>query len=354
MMLVTNHATIKDNQDRTMIFDMFVKNKELIIIGSSPKPAIPIDKISVSINDIELKIKSMIIKDCYSESYRVFIFDCNYTDSHIQVTVNYDNVCKTLLLDNINGDIQNKYNLTITTCFQGDYDLFPMWYDYYTKQGVEHFYMYYNGILTDTVKDILNKPNVTLHEWCFNYWSPYGNRKHFAQLGQIQHALYKYGKNISEYMIFCDLDEYLYFHNKTILNKIISNDSFDQIQFRNCWCQRMDDTIPECFPLKFYIEDSAKLDIGRRKGLYKISNVNGLSVHCGVNDRNILENEEDRKKYNECESNFPYISRNRLNKIKIVHYGIMFHFKTSNFPSKFSFGSIIFPDNIPWDMNSIE
>ena len=44
MLLVTNYVTIKDNQDRTMIFDMFVKNKELILIGSSPKPAIPIDK----------------------------------------------------------------------------------------------------------------------------------------------------------------------------------------------------------------------------------------------------------------------------------------------------------------------
>lgn len=354
MMLITTHNTITDNQARTMIFDMFVKNKELILIGSSPKPAIPIDKISVSINDNELKIKSMIIKDCYSESYRVFIFDCNYTDSDIQVTVNYDNVCKTVLLNNINNDIQKDYKLTITTCFQGDYDLFPMWYDYYTKQGVEHFYMYYNGILTDAIKDILNKPNVTLHEWVFNYWSPYGNRLHFSQMGQIQHALYKYGKYSSEYMIFCDLDEYLHFHNNTIINKIISNANIDQIQFRNCWCKRMDDTIPEDFPLKFYIEDSAKLDIGRRKCLYKISNVNGLSIHCGVNDRNILENEEDAKKYYESESNFPYISRNRLNNIKVVKYGTMFHFKTSNFPSKLSFGSIIFPDNIPWDVKGLE
>ena len=263
-------------------------------------------------------------------------------------------MCKTVLLNNINNHIQNEYKLTITTCFQGDYELFPMWYDYYTKQGVEHFYMYYNGILTDTIKDILNKPNVTLHEWCFKYWSPYDNRMHFAQMGQIHHALYKYGKYSSEYMIFCDLDEYLHFHNDTIINKIISNTNIDQIQFINCWCKRMDDTIPECFPPTFYIEDSAKLCINRGKCLYKISNINMVSVHVGYNDRIILENEEDKKKYCESESNFPYISRNRLNNIKVVKDGIMFHFKTRNFPGKFSFGSIIFPDNIPWDKKKYE
>ena len=87
-----------------------------------------------------------------------------------------------------------KYTLTITTCFKDDYELFPMWYDYYTKQGVEFFYMYYNGKITDEIKELFDKPNVILHEWDFNYWSPYAHRLHYAQMGQLQHALHKYGK----------------------------------------------------------------------------------------------------------------------------------------------------------------
>ena len=330
MKLITNHATIK-NRGRTMIFDMFVKNKELILIGSSPTPSISKDNVSVSINDNELTLNQVIFNDNFQESYRIFFFNCNYTDSDIQVTVNYNDVCETIVLNNINNEIQNEYKLTITTCFKGDYTLFPMWYDYYTKQGVEHFYMYYNGILTDAIKDILNKPNVTLIEWPFEYLSKYHNRLHCAQLGQIHHALYKYGKNSSEYMIFCDLDEYLYLHNKTILDKINSDDKFDEIRFRNCWCKRMDKKIPECFPTKFYIENKAEL-IGykdkrlannRTKGLYNISKTNRLHIHH---------------------------ASPLSNNLKVRHYGIMFHFKAKNLPKDVKFGSIIFPDNIPWDM----
>jgi hypothetical protein len=326
MKLVTNHATIKDDKGRTMIFDMFVKNKELILIGSSPTPYIAIDKVSVSINDNELKLNKVLSNDVPTESYRVFFFDCNYTDSDLQVTVNYDNVCKTIVLNNINSEIQNEYKLTITTCFKGDYNLFPMWYDYYTKQGVEHFYMYYNGILTDAIKGILNKPNVTLHEWCFEYWSKYHNRLHCAQLGQMHHALYKYGKNSSEYMIYCDLDEYLYLHKGTILDKINSDDKFDEIQFRNCFCKRMDNTIPECFPMKFYIENNVKLLYDdRAKCLYNISKTNVLQIHH---------------------------ANHHLNNLKVKHYGINFHFKKENLPRDLKFGQVIFPDDIQCDMTN--
>ena len=46
--------------------------------------------------------------------------------------------------------------------FQHDFRIIPIFYDYYKKQGVDHFYLYYNGRLTDDnldaklIKEICN------------------------------------------------------------------------------------------------------------------------------------------------------------------------------------------------------
>jgi hypothetical protein len=53
---------------------------------------------------------------------------------------------------------------------------------------------------------------------------------HHAQPGQIQHALYKYGKNEYTYMIFNDLDEYMHIKNKKLID-IINESNYDSIQF---------------------------------------------------------------------------------------------------------------------------
>ncbi len=75
--------------------------------------------------------------------------------------------------------------------------------------------MYYNGKITDEIMKYYNKKDITLIEWDYIYWNDnsleYG---HHAQLGQIHDAIYRYGKDNSEYIIFCDLDEYLFDMNK--------------------------------------------------------------------------------------------------------------------------------------------
>ena len=223
-----------------------------------------------------------------------------------------------------------------------------MWYDYYINQGVEHFYMYYNGELNDDIKNILNKPNVTLHEWNYSYWSRFKGRLHFAQMGQIQHALYKYGKDSSEYMIFCDLDEFLYLkENITLIDKLKSEKP-DQIAFHNCWAKLMEDHIPDKFPDRFYINKTKRLNPGRRKGLCKTSKINSSSVHEAETQCNIFS-QYDKDKYPDITSK----TNNRKHcDIKTTLKGIMFHFKTSNIqqmgdPNNYS--SLIYPDDNPWN-----
>ena len=52
--------------------------------------------------------------------------------------------------------------LCFTTLLKTDYKLIDMFYKYYKKQGVDHFYMYHNGLLNDEIKSYHNKPDIIL------------------------------------------------------------------------------------------------------------------------------------------------------------------------------------------------
>lgn len=346
MKLITNHNIICEKNNIPITFDIFIKNKKLILICPSPNNISGVSNLFALVNNNKLNLHNFFIKDCNSESYRIYIFDCNFEEKQITVKINYDNYTKEFILDN--EICEMKYDLTITTCFKDDYKKFPMWYDYYIKQGVEHFYMYYNGKLTDDIKNTLNKPNVTLHEWNYPYWSPFGGRLHFAQLGQIQHALYKYGKDNSDYMIFCDLDEFLYLKENIKLIDKLKSEKPDQIAFKNLWAKLIEDYIPNTLPEKFYIDKRNKLCPGRRKGICKTCKINSSSVHEAECQTNMFL-DDDIKKYPDITSK---TNRIRHCDIKKSLEGIMFHFKTSKeyqMGDSDSFSSLIYPDHNPFN-----
>jgi hypothetical protein len=92
----------------------------------------------------------------------------------------------------------------------------------YTFHVTEFFFLYYNGILTPEIRKYFAKESILLLEWNFNYWNRIlnrGNMQLHAQIGQIHHALCKYGKVLSEYMIFCDYDEYFFVNGKLLFRK---------------------------------------------------------------------------------------------------------------------------------------
>lgn len=340
MKIIDQHNVMKNERNLHLTFDVFIRNKELVIVGPSPTPEILIDDISVSVDNKNLRLIDLLVKDDSQESYRIFIYECNFDKDEIEVEIKYNGFVENYKLKNHTNTMN--YTLTITTCFKDDYELFPMWYDYYTKQGVEFFYMYFNGKITDEIKELFDKPNVILHEWDFNYWSPYGNRLHYAQMGQLQHALHKYGKYSSEFMLFCDLDEYMYFHNSTLIEKIRENPDIDQLVFFNCWAKRIEDKITKTFPEKFYLEEQQKPCQSRRKGLYRTSKTNSLAVHVADVCTNMLKNKDDIAKY-------PELVKKRHNTLSKTINGIHFHFKTKNLPyggRDFKFGNAIFPDDL--------
>ncbi len=264
------------------VFDIFIKKEFVYVILSINNQEIHESKLNVSINSQVLNFHSKHVRNGPSEPILIFIYNNPLKEYHniVQAEVNYNNQNKQMIAEYIINE-SYLYNLTITTLFKDDYNLFPLFYEYYKNQGVEHFYMYYNGIITKEIKELFNKSDVTLIEWNFRYSLSNCKYWHHAQLGQMHDALYKYGKFNSKYMIFCDLDEYLNIKNNTIKNFIFQNPNIRTFGFCNFWSRTLDNKIPDKFPNEFMIGE--KLMYGARsKNIYKTDEVMVIGIHSSM------------------------------------------------------------------------
>lgn len=239
----------------------------------------------VNAKDITIKINGKLcdvttthIKDTY-EPTCIYIYNYITDLNNIEVNVEYDKIINIFKLPHINSDPEYNKELGLTTLFQNDYKLFPIFYNYYKQQGVSHFFMYYNGKITPEINDVFNFNDVTLIEWDYRYWNSGCKYKHHAQLGQMHHAIYRYGKDICNYMIFCDLDEYLNVPNNNILNFIFNNKDIDIFGFCNRWSKPIDNKMPDAFPSIFLTSDIIH-DYGyRSKNIYKLNSINTIGIH---------------------------------------------------------------------------
>jgi hypothetical protein len=274
-----------------LFFDIFFKNNKIYLILPIYNEPYSTDDICIKHNEIPLQITTKYMKNQY-EPILIYIYDFFVDDINtiktIELTVEYKNIIKNFQLKHIiTSEIQN--NLTLTTLFKDDYKLFPFFYDYYKKQGVSHFYMYYNGKITPEIQKIFEGNDITLIEWDYIYWNDMSSSKnkyqHHAQLGQIHHAIYRYGKDINDYMIFCDFDEYLRIPNHTLLSFVNNYPNIDVVGFRNKWAEVVepfDNSKPNIFPSK--IITSKPFIYGERsKNIYKLSSINTISIHFGHN-----------------------------------------------------------------------
>ena len=294
---------------KLLFFDIFYKNNKIYLIMPIYNVPASSEHIKITVNNKILNLTESHIKDS-NEPILVYIYE------HITPPNTVINVDIKLINNMIKSyDIQHIYThtepsvkknnnnlLALTTLFKDDYYLFPLFYNYYKEQGVQHFYMYYNGIVTPEIRKIFDKPDVTLVEWNFHYWNPPGIKyPHHAQMGQMHHALYKYGKDIYDYMIFCDLDEYLHipknkfidctapnillsphdYSANTLKQFIINNPDTDIFGFCNYWANTLDDNLPSTpyLPKKFLAVSEPCEYKERSKNIYKVSFINTIGVH---------------------------------------------------------------------------
>ena len=172
-------------------------------------------------------LTSISVKSNFVEDYdcaRTLTYDFPYDVDSAELKVTYEDLVNNYTVTR--GVFpSSKDFLSATTLFQEDVEspVFPLYYNYYLQQGVDKFYLYHNNIgVNSEIKDpsVYDYPNVKLLQWPFHYWSTVNGRipyilehndtipgftkPHHAQVLQQDHALYKYGKPASEYMIFND------------------------------------------------------------------------------------------------------------------------------------------------------
>uniref|UniRef100_A0A6C0IIZ8 Glycosyltransferase family 92 protein n=1 Tax=viral metagenome TaxID=1070528 RepID=A0A6C0IIZ8_9ZZZZ len=269
------------NNYKYLFFDIFYKNNNIfLILPAYVEPFNP-DKINIIINNTIINNKNLKLSEKHiipnGETVAVYIYNYESNDNDIQVIVKYENIIRSFSLQNIK--IERKHQLALTTLFKDDYNIFPIFYDYYIKQGVEYFYMYYNGISTPQIKQLLNLPNVSLIDWNFKYWKNDVTLEHHAQPGQIHHALYRYGKDISDYMIFCDLDEYLHIPKYTLREYIGNNKAVDSFGFCNRWSKTLDNNYIKTFPKRFLTTAKTLPYNHRSKNIHKTDSINTIGIH---------------------------------------------------------------------------
>ena len=102
-------------------------------------------------------------------------------------------------------------------------------------------------------------------------------------MGQIHHALYRYGKDVSEYMIFCDFDEYLHTPQpQSQLHQYIKdNPSIDIFGFCNIWADTFHDVYPNSPVIPKQILAIAEHNpyCERSKNIYKVSSIKTTGIH---------------------------------------------------------------------------
>jgi hypothetical protein len=267
-----------------LFFDIFFKNNTIYIILPIINEPVKVDTINIQVEETKLTISKQIIKNSY-EPTLIYMYNYVSDASHIKVSIQYENYYKTFTLENIKTTPTQK--LTVTTLFKDDYELFPIFYNYYKKQGVSHFYMYYNGKMNTHIQKVFNDyyDDVTLIEWDYRYWLDGYKFAHHAQLGQIHHAIYRYGKDVCDYMIFCDFDEYLHVENNTLQNLVINNSTIDTFGFNNRWSKTLDGTIPYIFPNTFYTSNPDNY-LTQSKNIHKMNSIEFIHIHYGSNYNN--------------------------------------------------------------------
>jgi hypothetical protein len=266
----------KLSENKYLFFDIFHKDNEIILICPVYYRDYDYTEIKIKNGNNFLELKKKILKIQY-EPIVVLIFKYKSDKENTNIIIEYLNESKSFSLKKYN--LNDKKKLCQTTLFKNDYNLIDLFYDYYTNQGVEQFFLYYNGKITNIIKEKCNKPNIKLIEWNYSYWNENCDFKHHAQMGQIYHAMYKYGKNEYQYMIFNDLDEYMHIKNKKIIN-LINKNEYISIYFYNYWSKTLDNILPISFPKKIKTTKNPTDEYPKRtKAIHNLDYINITGIH---------------------------------------------------------------------------
>jgi hypothetical protein len=151
------------------------------------------------------------------------------------------------------------HNAVIMTLFYEEtHDELEMFYNYYRKHGVEHFYMYYNGKLSELHAP--SQPDITYIQWDYDYWYYEFNYKyHHAQIPAMI-SFYKKFLPMCESALMVDTDEFLTVDGwSRVCDFIKAKKSLNKNIFSTHYRVKMDE--------HYNVLSREKLELGRGKSI---------------------------------------------------------------------------------------
>lgn len=278
--------SVRDNQtNELLIFDIFLTEGVLYIVCSvfvdmnvqatrvdSPKATkpIPIQKVFLYTNYEPFGLIQY-EKLTELEPGREYTFTVDITrDNHTSTNETHEYTLP-------NKVFPVKKTLIHSTLLRDDYKCFGRFYVWYSFQGVEEFYIYYNGLITGEIKTYFQDfPNTKLIEWNYPYWF---STMHYAQPAQIHHCLYKYAKPSSDWLCLCDMDEYLRYEQGILLN-LIRGSLSDCFYFQNYWAEADWSSLNALeLPKEIWTTPEPLPRLQRSKMILKTSKIEALYIH---------------------------------------------------------------------------
>ena len=128
-----------------------------------------------------------------------------------------DNNCiisKNLVIDSLNSYFLDKK--CVTTIFNIEYELIPLWVEYHKKIGFEKFIIYHNDDNYFNINKLYalipqHKNDVFIIKANWNYWlNSYNGYNSVGQCIQQNHCIWKY---CPKFLLLTDLDEYVNIQN---------------------------------------------------------------------------------------------------------------------------------------------
>jgi hypothetical protein len=260
-----------------LIYDIFIKNNYIYIISTfkhlSQKP------LKITVNETLLNAHSS------TEAFPMLYYsaklidnDTNTNTNTADFVININSQVTKLGIEYITPKpIRNK--LAFATLFKDDHPFLPQMINHYRNQGVDCFYLYYNG--PKLPNNLPQGPDINYYLWDIQpyFWpnknNEFNHRLHNAQTSFLTMIQHKYFDD-NEWIILADLDELIINkkpQEKTILDRLQQADAeVEAVSIRNHWA-KIDKTG------KIYYATKDLGPINRTKCIYRGSYKGWICVH---------------------------------------------------------------------------
>lgn len=229
---------IYDDMNNIIIYDTFIRGTKLYFVSTfnnSVSPAFRIKVEGCKLTEVALNeqepVRYLVCEVGVKRKFNI------YVNGNIFV-----------LKPPVIAPLRKRWRLAIATLFKFETPaMIQRFLEYYRMQGVEMFYLYYNG--TELPKGVPQDVDVFYRLWDFRYW----NDRNFEYIHCAQSVFLTtvrlMHKDDCEWLALIDLDEFIYSTNIgwKLVDYLESCKSYDLIRIRNYWSSCPDSGGPITF-----------------------------------------------------------------------------------------------------------